>query len=353
MGRTFQGFPRAVLILCGVVLAAGGFVVFSSAEDNRPEDFGIDVVRERAFWASRISEVGGMRAYDELAEEIASAREGRRYKAAHIFALALYDKEGIEGVRVCDERFGRGCLHEFMGQGVLRSGIDSAQKLLNECHEERPSENYYCAHALGHGFVAYFGYEEKNLPPALSACHVLRPAELGTSCDLGVFFEYNLQVNRYVGGVVVRPMSTGGELGACESLAGLGRKMCLYSLAQWWVATLAAVADTSEEKVRTMLSYCDSVPEAEGREICRTGVARYIPQIAGFDIEKAKVLCKETFSKEVATCQIYAASLVLVERGRDAVRAMCLGLSESERARCEDIIERPYYGSSSSSPKSR
>lgn len=342
---------RNLALFAFCALGLGGVAFFLL--DGKSTRFGYDVESDRAYWEKRIERVGGQRAYAELADSLTKHRgesvEDMSYRAAHIFAVALYAVEGPDAVGVCDERFGRGCLHEFMGQAVLDKGISYAQDMLEICALRWPAQNYYCAQALGHGFLLSFA-DEKSLVQALRACDALNPSELVTSCYIGVFYEYDLQVNKYVGAVQLRELNSKTALNPCTSLAGGKAKLCYYTRALWWYSSLNDNPRSAEEIAQTMLGFCRTAPRDRNAYICRTGVARYVPQIVGFDVPRSIALCAYAFPKEISMCRHYSASLLLVESGKEEALEMCEGLTGSALTNCRGVIENPYYGSQRRSP---
>src|SRR6185369_1814886 len=95
-------FPLLILVFCAAVLLFVFFVYahysrsFVSSEVSRSPGVNMSESEWKKFWSDRITAVGGTRAYEEMAEDIASITPASQHTIAHTFGDALYDKMGYD-----------------------------------------------------------------------------------------------------------------------------------------------------------------------------------------------------------------------------------------------------------------
>ncbi len=199
----------------------------------------LDDGRGSAYWQSRIKSVGGQVAYAELASVVAPFSASKQHSVAHSFSNALYASGGIDMLGVCDDKFGYGCFHSFMGRAIKEHGIDIALKKFKHVCAKEPAgyKRRTCEHGIGHGIVSYFGYGDvAMLAKSLSFCQTNFGAkDFALGCSGGAYMEFN---NRsMLSDQEVNPVELTAEntFHPCDSLSSSYAPSCYFWQPLWWV----------------------------------------------------------------------------------------------------------------------
>ncbi len=80
----------------------------------------------------------------------------------HEIGYVLYEQQGVAGLGECTDRFrGAACAHAIVIQEFVHEGSAALERLAKTCAEQ-PVESFEradCLHGLGHGILAYLGYD--------------------------------------------------------------------------------------------------------------------------------------------------------------------------------------------------
>jgi hypothetical protein len=136
-----------------------------------------------------LDRVGAVEAQEEL-QKSGLPYDGNSHLLNHIAGFWIYEKYGNTGIGYCRDYFLSSCYHGFLIQFIAKNGIDKLDVVMDSCWKRGVSPAQQCAHAVGHGLLAWDGY--KNLPQALSDCD--RVATISENfpsynCYDGVFME--------------------------------------------------------------------------------------------------------------------------------------------------------------------
>ncbi len=95
---------------------------------------------------------------------------------AHVVGDVLYAQKGIDAIKYCDAEFRNACSHSVVIGILNEHGEGSMQQIASTCKEAPGGKGAYgmCFHGLGHGVLAYTGYE---LPRAIHMCKMVGTAE--------------------------------------------------------------------------------------------------------------------------------------------------------------------------------
>lgn len=311
-----------VALLVGATYMVSGSILRSSMEFRSPEE---------AQWARYIRALGGKEAYALFVEKVRPLTEPEKHLAAHAFGAALYRVLGVPGLSVCDERYGYGCFHEFMGYAIAELGIDSVIMLNEACSSVLKSSWISCQHAIGHGVQAYFGYEREHLEQALTLCKELPYDDSISGCFGGAFMEYNMRT--MLGRDASIRERTQDAAALCNSVDALYQSGCFYWISQWWRA--AFFGESSDEETFARLgALCDeSTPTRELHEVCYRGIGLITPQATAYDPERTRELC-------LAASGLHADQLACVSNASNIIR-MALGIAPGESV-CESLEGEMY-----------
>jgi hypothetical protein len=86
----------------------------------------------------------------------------------HFIGDIMYEQEGINGMRYCDEAVGYACAHSVVINALLRDGPGVFEVINDVCASiGLPGSYDMCFHGFGHGVLAY---TEFHLPEAIELC---------------------------------------------------------------------------------------------------------------------------------------------------------------------------------------
>jgi hypothetical protein len=211
MKSFFKKSEKSYLIILAmlVVIAAGSVLFFSSLKAPTTEEtsgsttasptipqeiksmLGTQVIAERVkLYKQLIDRVGPVEAQDDLFRS-GLPFDGQTHLLNHTIGDYLYTTKGPAGLSLCRDYFLSSCYHGFVLHALAASNSDTViDDIMAECNKKGPTVATQCAHAIGHGFLAYVGY--KNLTDALKKCEALTTRIKNFplfNCEDGVFME--------------------------------------------------------------------------------------------------------------------------------------------------------------------
>ncbi len=233
------GFCAVTFILA--LIASGMFVggVLPSSDASAPttQDWG---VADHDYWKVRVEKVGGVKAFSELADTIATEDPLFQHSKAHGFGGLLYETEGLSGFAACDMRFSMGCFHEFLGKAIASEGKKVVSQLVAEC-DKLPTDvsKSGCRHGVGHGIQAWLGYDPKNLLEGLVICKSAMSVfgDPFGGCSSGLYMEYNLRIMLGIE-APFRQVDNDNYLAPCDIVPKDALPICIFWLPQWWASLL-------------------------------------------------------------------------------------------------------------------
>lgn len=299
---------------------------------------------DAAYWKAQIDHYGADSAYEHFAAYAAQRPQGEHHVDAHQFGSLLYDAIGLKGAEICDSRFGYGCLHQVIGMAVSEYGTDAIPRLEEQCKEDvnaakNPFAAGICHHALGHGFMYHFGYDEDGLQSAVAACAPYSDSP-HRWCEFGVFMEFNVHFMQN-GPLDVREQDERGEWYPCTEFTGVTRDICYYTQPRWWRYRAAKEGETDESVLAQGAGKLCSELSGEHRTQCFKGIGSALAWNAAGEVERKGRWCdavSEEIPDRVACKSDLAYSLLLIEK-RDHARqeriiaSICAGL-EGREAEC-------------------
>lgn len=93
---------------------------------------------------------------------------------AHGVGDVLYEQQGIKGILACTDDFRNACSHQIVINALVQEGPTAFPSIADTCRLAPGGKNAYsmCYHGLGHGVLAYNGYD---LGKAMDMCNLSGP----------------------------------------------------------------------------------------------------------------------------------------------------------------------------------
>lgn len=220
--------------------------------------------------------------------------QGYSYEAqhvvAHIFGELLYKKEGVPGIAVCDGDFGFGCYHSFFGLAIAERGPAVARELDEACFQKFGRLGTGCPHGIGHGLMWYFG--DEKLEEALASCDGMHYTEPIGGCTSGVFMEYNDHTMSAASSTIAsRSFDPDDPYAPCTQVAEKYQQACYFEQAAWWYRSL-------KNSPRDAGALCESVNDRRQYEACYRGLGNVLGPAADYDAKTAVSYCEEVESAD-------------------------------------------------------
>ncbi len=200
----------------------------------------------------------------------------------HVVGDELYKQQGIDGIVLCTQDFRNACSHSIVIGALNEFGGEPAlARIRDACRRAPGGSGAYtmCYHGLGHGILAFYGYD---LEPTIALCK-----QAGT-------LEYReREYIECVGGAVMELMGGGGH----------DRKLWLASRSRYLSGDTPLAPCTS-----------DVIP-SEIKPLCLVYLTPRLWELAGIDLGRPD---PSLFSKAFAMCDT-------LSRSRQELRAACFG----------------------------
>ncbi|MEK7074802.1 MAG: hypothetical protein AAB968_03475 [Patescibacteria group bacterium] len=205
----------------------------------------------------------------------------------HVVGDELYKQKGLAGIAVCTNDFRNACSHSIVVGLLLEKGESALPHIAQACRQAPGGSGAYtmCYHGLGHGILAYVGY---NLDRAITLC-----GKTGTQGE----------APQCIGGAMMEIISGGGhnrELWARERVKYLiknapltpctsnimpadGRIFCLIYITPYlWEAAGADLGHPTDKDFSASFKFCDTLgaDDIAGRDACFGGFGKEFTTLA-------------------------------------------------------------------------
>lgn len=217
------------------------------------------------FWAKKVDALGMEKAHAFLASTIDHMNDYGKHLNAHQFGDALYWEKSLRGVLVCDDRFGRGCFHQFFMTALDQEGDSVVPQLEEVCLKEfgKGTEGHSCNHGIGHGIMAAL---DEDLSKALNICRSFESQELIFACIDGVFMEYFTPTTLVSGEDTkdMKPVDQEDPSAVCRSVQEMFKPTCYSMQSSWWLSY-----GINTEKAG---AWCENIAHTEHKKACFKGL---------------------------------------------------------------------------------
>lgn len=285
-------------------------------------------IREKLY-TKLIERVGPVIAQEDLLKS-GLPFDGQTHLLNHTVGDWIYDKYGTDGLIQCKDYFLSSCYHGFVIKAIAENGLSILDKVMSKCNSEGPTTATQCAHAIGHGLLAWEGY--KNLPQALIRCDEL----INTSenfpvfnCQDGVFMENIWAVHENGEPSPDRWIDKADPAYPCNSpeIATQYRKAC-------WSNQPQLMYQFFTQDFEKIAAECEKLLDEDLKSTCYDSIARQIHPVANGSLETTFNLCKKMPGKWNEECLLSNVSASYSVGDRVVPFEICRLMTGKEHSNC-------------------
>lgn len=320
------GMPRSVpksilpVSIVLVIVAVGAFLLYFAENQTLPEVKKLSSVswtsgEYKNYFVDLAKKKGAVYAFRVLREaDIAFGVDV--HLIGHEVGYVLYAQEGVSGLGKCTDRFrGAACAHAIVIQEFVHEGSAALERLANTC-AEKPIGSFGhadCLHGLGHGIVAYLGYDfERAIGECKKVSDIATNGRVASDPEYATWYEC-------VDGATMEMLQGNHDKNQWEKAKPLylpdsdvfmpcdasfmSKEVQPACYAYIRARILRKVGRTKEETTvrpdmyKKALSYCARIPEKEmaNRNACYGGFGvDFVYFVNGYDDRKFKDMADET-----------------------------------------------------------
>ena len=249
-----------------------------SASDPKEQD---------AWYLKLIKRVGPEEAQDDL-EHSGIVFTGETHLLNHTVGNYIWKKYGAAGLSKCKDYFSSSCYHGFVLNAIGDGNVKNIDAIMKECKKQGLSNYAQCAHAVGHGFLAYVGYA--NLLEAINLCDQTKqrvPDFEVSYCHNGVFMEnvFGLHEGKPS---ALRWIKADDILYPCDD-----PRLEERYLPQCWYNQALQLNNVLHGDFVRIANICDSVQGKDNKYMCFDGVFRGLHSRTQNDIARKFSSCRQ------------------------------------------------------------
>jgi hypothetical protein len=217
---------------------------------------------------------------------------GQSHLVIHTVGSMIYKKFGPQGVGHCRPYFLGGCFHGFMIDAISERGPDAVLDAWSACQKAGPAVPDQCAHAVGHGLLAWNKY---SLSEALAACDTIASRVPGLSafnCYDGVFMEQVWKVHGHSHDHGAPQPQVAADLDyPCDD-----PQLQPKHLTACWGNQASVLYQAFQGDLARVAIKCDSLKDPGSKEFCFNGLARQIHPLTDGKADEAFRLCAKAIT---------------------------------------------------------
>jgi len=287
-----------------------------------------NLIEQVASYRKLIERVGAVQAQEALLRS-GLPFTGDTHLLNHEAGYFLYENEGPAGIIKCKDYFLSSCYHGLLIEAMAGRGSAAISVAMEACKKAGSTVVAQCAHAIGHGLLAWSGY--KNLPDALALCDKVE-SEVENfpvyHCHDGVFMENNYAV--HLGAPSPdRWIKYDDPFYPCNDsrIEEKYRKAC-------WSNQPQMMLEIFRGDFVSLGALCDKVENNIYRKTCFNSIARHIHSFTLGDADVAFRLCALMPQDQYADCVADVALSDFGIGGRKMAFAICTKMDEEGKKIC-------------------
>jgi hypothetical protein len=258
---------------------------------------------------------------------------GQTHLLNHTVGEFLYKNYGPSGLSHCKDYFLSSCNHGFLIMAIAKGGMPEVTKVMLECRKISGAVYGQCSHGVGHGFLAYEGYDK--LLESLKLCDEVDIP--GTTfptynCYDGVFMENIWGVHEGKPSPD-RWVKESDPIYPCNDTR-IERKYLLAC----WSNQPALMYQMFDRDLKKISSECEKITDTEYLKMCFNGLSRQIHPITHGKVENVLRLCKEISQSWQDYCVTTNALAYFALGDLDLPFVICANTGESGKKECYEAV---------------
>jgi len=224
----------------------------------------------------------------------------------HVVGDMLYEQKGAEGIAVCTHDFRNACSHSIVVGLLSDKGENALSDVDKACKKAPGGKGAYgmCYHGLGHGILAYTGYDEEKTVKICKKTPQISQCISGSVMELisGGFHDRELwekQRKKY--------LNPDDPFWLCEGdIIPLEAKwQCFSYLTPYlWEAVSANIGNPTEEDHKKAFALCEQA-DNKYQSVCYGGFGKeFTTLVQERDIRKIDEMNNEQLEKVYSLCAL-------------------------------------------------
>ncbi len=254
---------------------------------------------------------------------------GQTHLLNHAAGDHLYEKYGASGLVKCKDYFLASCYHGFVIHAIGRDGVYGLDNIFNECKRFGITVTSQCSHAIGHGFLAWVGYDK--LTKAAELCDEMADRVDGFpsfNCRDGVFMEN-------IWGVHSGEPSAERWVNATDPFYPCNDpRINPNHLDGCWSNQPSLMYQMFKGNITRVGEECLKVENSTHQKTCFNALARQIHPLTKGDANSAFKLCSFLPPEWTNYCTTVIAVSDFSVGGRDMSFKICARINEAEKENC-------------------
>lgn len=232
---------------------------------------------------------------------------------AHGIGNVLYRQKGLDGITSCTNDFRNACSHSIVVGLFTEKGVDAINDIAEACRSAPGGPGAYgmCFHGLGHGVLAFTGYEFMD---ALGLCRQVGTVNHGyiesAECVGGMVMELVAGVHDPMAWEIAKTVyfKTDNPLYPCDQgfIPSNARHLCfLYLTPHLWEAVGADPTTMTDDQLKRSFAFCSRLSgnQSQLKESCYGGFGKeFVTMVQSVDIRKVAMATKEQRRKVYELC---------------------------------------------------
>lgn len=341
----------SVVILFLLVLILIGLFIYQNKKKNDANEINnnsvsstnlsnnLDIAGESKKWRDRLDKEGAEVTYRQFKAETSKVNYNHQHTLAHIFGNILFNKLGINAIKVCDDSFSDGCYHSVITRVIAADGVGIVPKIDEICLKKDTIAAVSCQHGIGHGLVVFLGYTKEKFEKALQLCDTTKNLGLYPSCEIGAFMEYNTPIDSISGIAridIARKLDINNPDKLCQEIGNKYQKICNATISYWWYMVL-------RDDFKKIGSLCQGITNIGNRRICFYGIGITLATVS-YNVSDIKTRCKLLIGDQSeALCLTGAAFGVKSALVNLQAESICEDLKDSLKKNCIENDPKSFF----------
>lgn len=213
--------------------------------------------------------------------------DGETHLLNHTVGDFLYDKYQTKGLVYCKDYFLSSCYHGFVIRAMADGGLEKLTEVMDNCWKVGERVAIQCAHAIGHGFLAFNGY--KNFVKALADCDSLSEQSKkfpNFNCHDGTFMENIFAVHEDGKPSADRWLKEDDPIYPCneEKIPQKYIRACWSNQPSWMYQLF-------QGNLQKVAQQCLNLTNLEYQNTCFDALARQIHPLTNGSVDQSFALC--------------------------------------------------------------